>query len=51
MGCTLNYALIKCIDRGITDNKIISRYLKLYYNIILSEEALCSRIKHQQKNK
>lgn len=49
MNCILKFALKKCIKKEITDLKVVNRYLKIYYNITLSEEALCSRLAQQQK--
>jgi len=47
MNCVLKFALKKCIEKNITDIKVVNRYLKMYYNISLSEEALCSRLNQQ----
>lgn len=49
MNCILKYALKKCTKKNITDIKVIDRYLKMHYNISLSEEALCLRLNQKQK--
>ena len=49
MNCILKFALKKCIKKEITDLKVVNRYLKIHYNISLSEKALCSRLNQQKK--
>lgn len=51
MICILKYALKRCIENNVIEPEVIKRYLKLYYDITLSEEALKSRIAQEQKNK
>jgi len=51
MNCIIKSVLKKCIKKNIINIKVVNRYLRIYYNINLSEEAICLRMHQQQKNK